>query len=107
LTDNNYSIKALLGLLNSSLLNFYFKNVFTDYRETFPIMKSGNIEDLPIVELSPSAQNKTENLVDKFLKLKQTNPNADTSALEKEIDQLVYQLYGLTEEEIRIVEQNF
>jgi hypothetical protein len=106
LTNNNYSIKSLLGLLNSSLLNFYFKNVFTDYRETFPIMKSGNIEDLPIVELSQAAQNKTEKLVDKILKLKQTNPKADTRAVEKEIDQLVYKLYSLTEEEIKIVEQN-
>jgi adenine-specific DNA-methyltransferase len=104
LIDNNYSIKALLGLLNSSLLNFYFKNVFTDYRETFPIMKSGNIEDLPIVELSQSSQNRIENIVDKVLKLKQTNPSADISVLEKEIDQLVYKLYGLTDEEIAIVE---
>jgi hypothetical protein len=35
---------------------------------------------------------------------KKSDPKADTTALEKEIDQLVYQLYGLTEEEIKIVE---
>ena len=37
---------------------------------------------------------------------KKYNPSADTSALESEIDRLVYQLYGLTEEEIKIVEQS-
>lgn len=39
-----------------------------------------------------------------FLAAKRVNPQADTSKLEKEIDQLVYQLYGLTEEEKKIVE---
>ena len=38
------------------------------------------------------------------MKRKEENPSADTSALESEIDRLVYQLYGLTDEEIRIVE---
>lgn len=38
------------------------------------------------------------------LATKQANPKADTSALEKEIDRLVYELYGLTEEEIAIIE---
>ncbi len=46
------------------------------------------------------------NIVDAVLSVKATNPSADTSALESEIDRLVYQLYGLTEEEIRIVEGN-
>ena len=45
-----------------------------------------------------------ESLVDKILDAKKTNHAADTTALEKEIDQLVYQLYELTDEEIGIVE---
>ena len=43
---------------------------------------------------------------DGILGAKRANPQADTSALEREIDQLVYQLYGLTEEELNIVEAN-
>ncbi|MBQ8157546.1 MAG: hypothetical protein IJ081_00815 [Prevotella sp.] len=43
-------------------------------------------------------------LVDEILIEKQTNPLTDTSALESEIDRLVYQLYDLTDEEIKIVE---
>jgi hypothetical protein len=43
-------------------------------------------------------------IVEKILKLKKDNTQADTSILEKEIDKLVYELYGLTNEEIRIVE---
>ncbi len=45
-----------------------------------------------------------ESLVDKILAAKKDNPQADVTALEKEIDQLVYKLYDLTEEEIRIIE---
>ena len=43
-------------------------------------------------------------LVDKILAAKQKDPNADTSALERQIDEMVYELYGLTPEEIAIVE---
>ena len=46
-----------------------------------------------------------EDRVIAIIDAKQRNPSADTSALESEIDHLVYQFYGLTEVEIRIVEQ--
>lgn len=42
--------------------------------------------------------------VDRILATKQRDPEADTSALEREIDRLVYKLYGLTPEEIKLVE---
>jgi len=43
-------------------------------------------------------------LVDNILQIKKQNPTADATALESQIDQLVYQLYDLSEEEIKIVE---
>ena len=45
-------------------------------------------------------------LVKKILELKNQNPPTETKELEKEIDQMVYELYGLTEEEIKIVEES-
>jgi hypothetical protein len=45
-------------------------------------------------------------LVDRILKAKQANAAADTSALERELDQLVYRLYDLTPDEIRLVEES-
>ena len=41
-----------------------------------------------------------------ILSAKKSDPNSDTSKLEAEIDKLVYELYGLTEEEIKIVEES-
>ena len=48
--------------------------------------------------------NRSEKLVTRILATKAAEPSADTSALEREIDERVYKLYGLTEEEIKIVE---
>jgi hypothetical protein len=47
-----------------------------------------------------------ESLVDQILSIKKQNPDEDTSHLEKQIDQLVYKLYDLTEEEIKIIESS-
>jgi hypothetical protein len=49
-------------------------------------------------------QKEIEKRVEKILALKKENPDADVSALETEIDRLVYELYGLTDEEVQIVE---
>lgn len=73
LTDQNINIKYLLALLNSELLNFYFHTLFTDNRDTFPIMKSGNIEQLPIVSADKKTQfefsKKVETLLEMYEKL--------------------------------------
>ena len=61
-----------------------------------------HIRNIPIPNATVEQQQSIVKLVDEILKEKKTN--ADTSSLEAEIDQLVYQLYGLTDEEIAIVE---
>jgi type II restriction/modification system DNA methylase subunit YeeA len=66
--------------------------------------KKYKIELLPIKVPSPKQEKIFEEKVDQILLAKKENPKADTSALEAEIDKLVYQLYDLTEEEIKIVE---
>ncbi len=65
------------------------------YFGEIPIPKSSDQQSKPIVKL-----------VDEILNAKKKKPDADTLALENEIDKLVYRLYGLTEEEIKIVEGN-
>jgi hypothetical protein len=64
----------------------------------------GELRKLPIPLLDEIKQKPVIELVDQILLTKKSNPLSDTSALESEIDRLVYELYGLTEEEIRIVE---
>lgn len=64
------------------------------------------LEPLFIPPITPSNKGiveKIEHIVEKILSAKKQNPAADTSQPEREIDQLVYQLYGLTDDEIKII----
>lgn len=62
--------------------------------------------NIPLINAEENIQLLLSNKVDQILALKQENPEADTTALEKEIDAMVYALYDLTEEEIKIVEES-
>ena len=64
-----------------------------------------NWKELPIPDVTTEQQAPVIRLVDEILAAKRADPNADTADLETEIDQLVYKLYGLTDEEIAAVEQ--
>ena len=78
-------------------MNWYFSNCFVDYN-----IKPKYIEQLPLPTIVHS--NELENSVKKIILAKSENIQSDTSFLENQIDQLVYELYDLTEEEIAIVE---
>ena len=58
----------------------------------------------PIPAAPPENQKPVERLVDRILAAKQRDAEADVSALERELDELVYALCGLTPEEIKLVE---
>jgi hypothetical protein len=97
-------LKYLLCLLNSKLLNFIYSKKNPQKGKVFAEIMPSVIKELPIIQ---SAVIKVfVDIVDKILIAKKTNPEADTTSFEAEIDQLVYDLYGLTEEEISIVEES-
>jgi hypothetical protein len=64
------------------------------------------VRKLPIPKISSSEQQNLIKFINQILSLKKSNPQADTSALEAEIDRMAYKLYGLTKEEIAIVEKS-
>ncbi len=99
----------ILGVLNSKLMTYFYKKKF------FPTHMQGgafgfdtlSVETLPIPQITKSNKptaDKIIALVDKILQAKEKDPKANTQGLEKEIDALVYQLYHLTDEEIKIIE---
>jgi hypothetical protein len=92
---------ALLGLINSKLFTYTYQKAFSE-KQSFPRILLENLRRLT-VPLSPRLE-PIEVLVSEILSCKATDPAADTSALEAEIDRLVYCLYGLTDAEIRLVE---
>ncbi len=97
--------KSLLGVLNSFFIGWYFKKKFQiSESDTFPQIMIRDILQFAVPNVQTKETKGIEILVDKILTAKKENPQADTTAWEKEIDQLVYQLYNLTAEEIAIVE---
>ncbi len=96
----------LLGLINSKLLQFYWYIKHFDNKSTFPKIKKAPLESLPINSSKNEVITEISSEVSEILNRKKEDPTGDTRALEAEIDRLVYELYGLTEEEIQIVEES-
>lgn len=110
-TEITDSIQYFTGILNSSLLWFYLKATGSVLRGGFIRYKTEYLNPFPIpcsLSQNPPAQSLQKDivsLVDKVLKAKQSDSEADTLNWEKQIDQIVYELYGLNSEEIKIVEE--
>ncbi|PUD33614.1 type IIG restriction enzyme/methyltransferase [Helicobacter pylori] len=103
-------LRYLLGMLHSKLITFAFKTFYAGggLGESGYRYKKAFIERLPIPQITEKNQELADEiiaLVDKILKSKEKDPKANTQKLEKEIDALVYQLYNLTDEEIKIIEE--
>jgi very-short-patch-repair endonuclease len=99
--------KYFLAILNSKVSYFYFKNIGSTLGQSSLRWKKTFVEKIPLPPITPSNEpsvRQIEALVDKILAAKKQNPQANTTNLEKQIDELVYKLYELTEEEVRIVE---
>jgi hypothetical protein len=104
-TEAKISYKALLGIINSGFIGWYFRKKFQISKEdTFPQIMIRDILRFSVPNVSNTVTQNIEKSVEKIITAKKSDPKADTSALETEIDRLVYQLYGLTEAEIKIVE---
>jgi adenine-specific DNA-methyltransferase len=91
-------------LLNSSLFFAYAKKVFVEKQGGWFEIQPEALEAFPIPAASLERQKAVERLVDRILAAKKRDAESDVSALERDIDRLVYALYGLTPEEIKIVE---
>jgi adenine-specific DNA-methyltransferase len=98
------NLRYLTAILNSNLIHFAFMNFYQSGGIEGEITIQ-SIKNIPIPKISKPKQKPFIDKVDQILSLKKDNPAADTSALEREIDLMVYALYGLTEEEIEIVEK--
>ena len=98
-------LKYLLAILNSKLSEWYFNQISTTTGMGTNRWKKYKIEMLPIKEPTETEELLLEKIVNQILTAKRSDPKADTTALETEIDQLVYQLYELTAEEVKIIEE--
>ncbi|MCD6199813.1 MAG: Eco57I restriction-modification methylase domain-containing protein, partial [Deltaproteobacteria bacterium] len=103
--NNLDELKLILALINSSLISYYTKEKYSasSYNQGVTFTKA-MINSIPLPNISSSMRKSIISTVDRLLAIKEVNLYADTKALERAIDQLVYKLYDLTTEEIKIVE---
>ncbi|MBS3111147.1 N-6 DNA methylase [Candidatus Woesearchaeota archaeon] len=117
LIDDNFNIKYLLALLNSRYLSYLYIQSVKELGRVFPQVKLNKIKQLPIKIISPEKQKPFIIMAEKMLSLNKKLGEEKLAQLEKqkleqevkktdsEIDNLVYSLYNITEEERRIIEQ--
>ncbi|ENI6502697.1 Eco57I restriction-modification methylase domain-containing protein [Campylobacter coli] len=99
------NLKYLTGVLNSKLIAFWLKHKGKIQGNLFKIDKEPLL-NIPVVNINSKNEklaNKLISLVDEILKAKEQDKNANTQELENKINSLVYKLYNLTEEEIKII----
>ena len=100
------SIKYFCAVLNAKLIRWFLANVAPTSGMGTLRWKKVYVERLPIPRIPVSRQQHFSRLVDKALMAKADDRDADTPEVEAEIDDRVYQLYGLTPSEIMAVEQS-
>lgn len=120
LKNSKYSLKYVLGILNSNLMRYYYIKNFTNESMLTVNISKTYLDKLPFPNIDivdPNLVNRLFIEVDQMLAAKKQLQQATTEGdknylnrkcetLDKQIDELVYKLYGLTEEEIKIVEGN-
>jgi adenine-specific DNA-methyltransferase len=105
--NENFPPKLIWSILHSTLINWYvYRFIFAKAIRTMQF-DNPTTSRIPIPKIINSDVKKVLcELVNQILTLKKSHPDTDTSKLEREIDLLVYELYGLTEEETKIIENN-
>ena len=96
------STKFLMAVLNSSLIHYWVKINVHQYGDNGFRLSNQYVEQIPIPRIDEKEQGPFIEKVDKIIELKKAGK--ETKDLEEEIDNMVYKLYELNEEEIKIVE---
>ncbi len=101
---NLITLEYILSILNSTLIDWYYRVLSMEAGRVFPQVKISRLAGLPIRLLSIEEQAPFIRLANQLLNCKKDTPNADTTAIEREIDRLIYELYDLSEEDIQLIE---
>ncbi|MGN0025152.1 MAG: Eco57I restriction-modification methylase domain-containing protein [Candidatus Avelusimicrobium sp.] len=109
---NGYKLKYILALLNSKLYYVWLYNKGKRKGDNLELYQTP-LSEIPIKKAEDKTQNEFVSIVDKILSITQSddylsnsNKQSRVKAYQDEIDQMVYKLYGLTDEEIKIVEES-
>lgn len=106
-THSQYSNKAqlelkyILAIINSKLIDFYYENVYGGFIDVYP----NNLKELPIIIGNKKLMTTITKHVDTIIKIKQEEKNPEI--IEQQIDIMIYKLYELTFDEVKIIDPDF
>ena len=104
--DSRFKVKYVVGILNSKAIQYYYQQKFKAETELFPKIRIKQAKQLPIPDASLAEQQLIVTLVEQIIVCKKMTPNNSIDKFEREIDKIVYQLYELTDAEIKIIEES-
>jgi adenine-specific DNA-methyltransferase len=96
------SLKYFLGLLNSRVLNYVYHFLSSEEGKTLAQVKTGLVEQLPAV-FDKKREKEVVSLVDSLISAKRKNPEADVSEVENKLDEIVCEIFELSEDDKRVV----
>jgi Alw26I/Eco31I/Esp3I family type II restriction m6 adenine DNA methyltransferase len=100
LKPEEISLKCLLGILNSTIINWFFRCFSTNSN-----VNGYEVNNFPIAKISSESQTRIEELVSTIMAKKAVDNGADTSSEENDIDAILYDAYGLSETDVMILNQ--
>ena len=113
ISKSNHTLSYITAILNSKLISYWFKKMFVLTDKLFPYVRKSQLNFIPIKDIGQNEQKPFTNLVDRILVITKdedylfnSEKKSKVHECERQIDQLVYKLYGLTEEEIKIIEES-
>lgn len=92
-----------MALLNSKLFNYIYEKKFKSTKKVFSEIQARSVGELP-VKRNGEIEAQIVIYVDEAIQAKKQNFNKDISTIESKIDKLIYEIYGLNEEQIQMVE---
>ena len=104
--DSTFKVQYVVGILNSKAIQYYYQQKFKAETELFPKIRIKQAKQLPIPVASLTEQQLIVALIEQIRTSKKMAPNNSIENIAREIDKIVYQLYGLTDAEIKIIEQS-
>lgn len=99
--DSQFNVQYVVGILNSKAIQYYYQQKFKAETELFPKIRIKQAKQLPIPVASLTEQQLIVTLIEKIITAKRISPQISIEKLEREIDQIVYKLYDLTDTEIK------
>ncbi len=98
------SAKAILGIIGSKLMAYYFRNKYSEFDDLFPKMKLQHFKNLPINSNINKVQKDLVSLVESISKLKIELKNSEKHEIK--LDEIVYKLYNISDEQIKLIESS-